>query len=251
MRWAIQIERTTLDRRNLFDLLNSLGYQPADVPGLEIVLCSKSLEACINAGEVWEEAKRLRELISEVTEIDPEFVLGPVFDLSSGVPKGRHFLEVEPIICKTSMRTVTLTVSPPDDLSAEQLAEYNRRQTEQEYQAKLEAQRAKLVPAFREPRAVKLLQLLKRDPHTGESLYKIYELAEGHPSRRKEFHARLGISEVEFRRFTDAVHNPVVSGELTRHAYEDKPKSANPMSIAEAESFVVDIARRWLFSLRD
>ena len=251
MRWAIQIERTTLDRRNLFDLLDNLGYQPADVPGLEIVLWSTTLEACKSAGEVWEEAKRLRELVSEVTEIDPEFVLGPVLDLSSGVPKRHHFLEVEPIIIKTNVSAVTLTVSPPDDLSAEQLAEWNRRRDEQKYQAILEAQRAKLEPAFREPRAAKLLQLLKRDSHTGESLYKIYELAEGHPSCRKKFHEQFGIPELEFKRFTDAVHNPVVSGELARHAYEDKPKTANPMSIVEAESFVVGIARRWLASLRD
>jgi hypothetical protein len=250
MRWAFQIERTTLDRRNLFDLPDNLGYQPADVSGLEFVLWSPTLEACTNAGEVWEEAKRLRELVSEITEIDPEFVLGPVLDLSSGVPKRHHFLEAEPIIIKTSL-TATLTVSPPGNLSAEQLAEWNRRRDEREYQDRLEAQRAKLEPAFREPRAVKLLQLLKRDTHTGESLYKIYELAEGHPSCRKQFHKRFGIPEVEFKRFTDAVHNPVVSGDLSRHAYEDKPKTANPMSISEAESFVMDIARRWMASLRD
>lgn len=251
MRWAIQIERTTLDRRNLFDLLDNLGYQPVDVPGLEIVLWSTTLEACKSADEVWEEAKRLRELVSEVTEIDPEFVLGPVLDLSSGVPKRHHFLEVEPGIIKMNGSAVTLTVSPPDDLSAEQLAEWNRRRDEQKYQAILEAQRAKLEPAFREPRAAKLLQLLKRDSHTGESLYKIYELAEGHPSCRKKFHEQFGIPELEFKRFIDAVHNPVVSGELARHAYEDKPKTANPMSIVGAESFVVGIARRWLASLRD
>jgi len=251
MRWAFQIERTTLDRRNLFDLLDNLGYESADVPGFEIVLWSASLEACTNSGEVWEEAKRLRELISEVTEIDPEFVLGPVIDMSSGVPKRHHFLEAEPIIIKMSMSTATLTVTPPDHLSAEQLAESNRRRAEQEYQDRLEAQRAKLEPAFREPRAVKLLQLLKRDSHTGESLYKIYELAEGHPSHRKEFHERFGIPEIEFRRFTDTVHNPAVSGELARHAYEDKPKTENPMTIAEAKSFVVGIAKLWLASLRN
>jgi hypothetical protein len=115
----------------------------------------------------------------------------------------------------------------------------------------LEAQKARLVPAFREPRAVKLLQLLKQKPHTGESLYKIYELAEGHPSHRKEFQERFGVSDIEFKRFTDAVHNPVVSGTLARHAYEDKPKTVNPMSIGEAESFVVGLAMRWLASLRD
>jgi len=251
MRWAIQIERTTLDRRHLFDLIDNLGYKPADVPGHEIVLWSATLEVCESAGEVWEEAKRLRELISEVTEIDPEFVLGPVLDLSSGAPKRQFFLEVEPLSIKVDVNAATLTVSPPDDLSDEQLAGWNRRRDEQESQAMLEAQRARLEPAFREPRAAKLLQLLKRDSHTGESLYKIYELAEGHPSCRKEFHEQFGVSEVEFKRFTDAVHNPVVSGELARHAYENKPKTANPMSIAEAESFVVGIARVWLASLRD
>lgn len=251
MKWAFQIERTTLDPRNLCDLLGCIGYQPADVPGHELVFWSKTLESCTNAGEVWEEAKRLRELVSEVTEIDPELVLGPVLDLSSGEPKRCLFLEVESGIIATASCSATLTVFPPVGLSEEQLVEWNNRRAEQEYQARLEAQRAKLEPAFREPRAVKVLKLLKRGTHTGESLYKIYELAEGHPSLRKDFHERFRIVEAEFRRFTDAVHNPVVSGELARHAYEDKPKTSNPMSFSEAQSFVFGIAKRWLASLRD
>ena len=251
MKWAFQIERTTLDPRNLYDLLGSIGYQLADVPGHELVFWSKNLDACTNASEVWEEAKRLRELVSEVTEIDPEMVLGPVLDLSSSEPKPYQFLEVQSGIIVTASCSATVTVSPPAGLSAEQLIEWNNRRSEHEYQARLEAQLAKLEPAFREPRAVKLLKLLKRSAHTGESLYKIYELAEGHPSRRKDFHEQFGIAEAEFRRFTDAVHNPVVSGELARHAYEDEPKTSNPMSFAEAQSFVFGIAKRWLASLRD
>lgn len=250
MKWAFQIERTTLDRQNLCDLLDSIGYQPTDIHGLDLTFWSKTLEACVKADEVWEQLKRIRDLFTKVTQIDPELVLGPVIDLSSGEPKRHHFLEVESGIMVMTSLDAILTVSSPDDLSAEELTEWNRRRAEREYQEKLEAQRAKLVPAFREPRAVKLLQLLKQNSHTGESLYKIYELAEGHPSRRKEFQARFGISEIEFRRFADAVHNPVVSGELARHAYEDKPKTANPMSITEAKSFVVDIACHWLASLR-
>lgn len=250
MKWAFQIERTTLDRQNLLDLLESIGYQPADVPGLELVFWSKTLETCVNTGEVWEEAKSIRYLVSEVTEIDPEFVLGPVIDLSSGEAKRHHFLEVKSAIIVTIGLDAILTVSPPKNLSEEQLIEYNTRRAEQEYKAKLEAQLSKLEPAFREPRAIKVLQLLKRDSHNGESLYKIYELVEGHPSNRKEFHERFGISKVEFQRFSDAVHNPVVSGELARHAYEDKPKTDNPMKFAEARSFILDIAKRWLASLR-
>ena len=251
MKWAFLIERTTLDRRNLLDLLDGIGYQPANVPGLGLAFWSKTLEGCLSAGEVWEEAKRIRDLVSKVTEIDPDFILGPVIDLSSGEPKRHHFLEAESgIIVMTGLDAI-LTVSPPDNLSAEQLIEYNRSRAEQEYKAKLETQRAKLEPAYREPRAAKLLQLLKRDSHTGESLYKIYELAEGHPSRRKVFRKQFGICEVDFRRFSDAVHNPVVSGELARHAYEDKPKTDNPMTIAEAKLFVLGIAKRWLASLRN
>lgn len=250
MKWAFQIERTTLDRRNLLDLFNKIGYQLVDVPGLDLAFCSKTFETFINAGEVWEEAKRIRDLLSEVTEIDPEFSLGPIIDLSSGEPKKTHFLEAKSGIIVTVGMDAILTVSPPDNLSAEQLIENNRRRAEQEYNAKLEIQLSKLEPTFREPRAVKVLQLLKRDSHNGESLYKIYELMEGHPSHRKEFHERFGIPKDEFQRFSDAVHNPVVSGELARHAYEDKPKADNPMTFAEAKSFVLDITKRWLSSLR-
>jgi hypothetical protein len=250
MKWAFQIERTTLDARNLTDLLGGLGYQQAGLPGFELAFWSETLESCTNVGGVWEEAKRLRNLISDVTEIDPELVLGAVLDLSSGAPKRCHFVEAESCMIGISCCSATLTVSPPAGLSAEQLVEWNNRRAEQEYQVRLEEQRAKLEPAFREPRAVKALMLLKRDAHTGETLYKLYELAEGHPSRRKDFMERFGIVEAEFRRFSDAVHNPVVSGDLARHAYEDKPKTSHPMSFAEAQSFVFGVAHRWLTSLR-
>jgi len=249
MKWAFQIERTTLDHRNLYDLLGSIGYQVMDIPDHELAFCSETLEGCSNPEEVWEEAKRLRELISEVTEIDPEIILGPVLDLSTDKVKRYQFLEVKSGITATASISATLTVSPPAGLSEEQLSEWNERRAEQQYQSKLEAQRAKLEPAFRDPRAVKMLRLLKRDTHNGESLYKIYELAEGHPSHRNDFHAQFGIAADEFRRFADAVHNPVVSGDLARHAYEDRPKTSNPMSFAEAQSFVLEIAKRWLASL--
>jgi hypothetical protein len=251
MKWAFQVERTTMDHRNLLDLLDSIGYQPADAPGLDLTFWSETLETCLNANEVWEEAKRIRDLISEVTEIDPEFALGPVIDLASGKPKRHHFLEVKSGIIVTTALDAAITVSPPDNLSEEQLIEYYRSRAEQEYKTKLEAQREKLEPAFREPRAVKVLKLLKRDSHNGESLYKIYELMEGHPSRRKEFQEQFGISKLEFQRFSDAVHNPVVSGEFARHAYEDNPKTEKPMTIGEAQSFVVGLTQKWLASLRD
>lgn len=251
MKWAFEVQRTGLGPRNLIDLVECLGYKPVEIPGRQIVLCSDSMESYSTPGEVWEQAKRLRDLMVGVAEIDKEFAIGPVLDMSSDPPKAHHFAEVEPLVVKVTMGTPTLTVLPPAGLSEEELAEWSERKAEQEYQSKLEAQKAKLIPAFREPRAVKLLQLLKQKSHTGETLYKIYELAEGHPSQRKTFQGRFGVSEVEFKRFTDAVHNPVVSGDLARHAYEEKPKTPNPMSMREAQSFVVALARRWLAFLME
>lgn len=85
---------------------------------------------------------------------------------------------------------------------------------------------------------------------TAETLYKIYELVEGHPRKRKQFQAQFGVPKDEFDRFADAVHNPVVSGDLARHAYDYQPQTKNPMTIHEAEQFVVDLAKRWLASVR-
>jgi len=249
MRWAFKIERTDLELRNLIDLVESIGFKVVEMPGNQIALCSDLMENYSTPGEVWEQAKRLRELMS-ITENDKDFAIGAVLDMSSEPPKSYNYLEMESIVIKVTVGCPTLTVLPPAELSEEQLAEWTKRKTESEYQSKLEEQKAKLIPAFRETRAVLLLQLLKQEPHTGESLYKIYELAEGHPSKRKAFQSQFGISDVEFKRFSDAVHNPVVSGSFARHAYEEMPKTANPMSIGEAQSFVVELAMRWLASLR-
>lgn len=251
MRWAFEGERTGLEPRNLIDLVESVGYKAVEVPGRRIVLCSDSMEGYSTPGEVWEQTKRLRELMVSVTEIDKEFTIGPVLDMSVEPPKRHIFLEAEPLRVKITVGTATLEILPPPGLSEEELAAWTNRKTEQEYQSKLKAQKTKLIPAFRETRAAKLLQLLKQKSHTGDSLHKIYELAEGHPSQRKTFQNRFGVSESEFKRFTDAVHNPVVSGELARHAYEEKPKTPNPMSMGEAQSFVVGLAMRWLASMTE
>ena len=130
------------------------------------------------------------------------------------------------------------------------LTKWKKEQDEREYQTLLDRQRAKLEPAFLEDRAVKVLELLSFDDHTGETIYKIYELLEGHPNNRAEFQSSYGISKDQFSRFKDVVHNPTVSGYWARHAYEGEPKTLNPMSKREAELFVREIANRWLVSIR-
>jgi hypothetical protein len=95
-----------------------------------------------------------------------------------------------------------------------------------------------------------VLELLADEQPTGDTLYKIYELAEGHVGNRVAFQAKFGISKTEFERFQDAVHNPKVTGSWARHAYSKPLKSFNPMSKAEAEAFVRNLAEKWLDDMR-
>lgn len=248
MKWAVEIQKTSLERRNLTDLLATLGFTVVD--GIDFFAIASSLfEVLDTKEEVWAEAKRLREAMTGPSNIDSDFTLGAIIDYSTDIPKRHHFLEVHDSILAFSSFSATITVSPSIELSEEKLKEWYEAQAEQEYQATLQLQRSKLVPVFLEPRASKLLKLLQSDINNGETIYKIYELMEKHPKERKLFQTRFGISKEEFNRFKDAVHNPLVSGDLARHEYQQELNSINPMTIHEAKSFVEQLANRWLSTI--
>lgn len=249
MKWAIEIQKTTLERRNLSDLLDGLGFKL--VEGIQYpAFTSAEIDACRTATDAFEKAKAVRAAFKGPTQIDPEFALGSVIDYSSNPPKCHAFIEVESCVITTSVGSLTVSVSPPKGLSPAELERWTSDYEEQQYQTNLECQRSRLEPAFRSARAAKVLELLSVDSPSAEAIYKIYELAEGHPNNRSNFHQQFSISQAQFKRFGDAVHNPSVSGDWARHAYHDPPKTSNPMSQSEAETFVRDIAAKWLETLR-
>jgi hypothetical protein len=249
MKWAVEIQRTSLERRNLVDLLAGLHFKVVDGIDSDLAFTPLLFEQ-MDSTEVWAEAKKLREAMIGPAEIDPDFTLGAVIDYSASKPKRHRFLEAR-MLAKSSTGPVTLTLSPPKGLSEKQLAEWQAMQEEQEYQARKEAQLSKLEPVYREPRAAKILELLKRDEHTGESLYKIFELLVGGDPKSKgqKFCNAFGVSKDEFKRFAAAVHNPDVSGDFARHAYSQQ-HVPNPMTPVEAERFVRRLVAAWLNTLR-
>lgn len=249
MKWAIEIQKTSLQERNLRDLLRGIGLDL--LKGVEYpALTSSSIDACETAAEAFEIAKEVRAVFKGPAKIDPEFGLGSVIDFSTTPPRRHAFLEVDSCVMKITMGTVTLTISPPSGLSPAELARWNEENEERQYQASLERQRALLEPAYLNPRAAKAIELLSIEAPSGETLYRIYELAEGHPNNRAAFHAEFSIDKDQFNRFKDAVHNPSVSGDWARHAYHGKLNSTAPMTKAEAEQFVRGIADEWLKSIR-
>ena len=248
MKWAVEIKHTDLDRRNLDDLLYGLGFTLVD--GVESpAVTSPNMDRCETAPDAFKIAEELRAAFSGPAKIDKEFELGCVLEYSSNTPKRHTIIKALPLVCEASV-SGNVIISPPEGLQNAELKKWKEKQAETEYQIKLENQRALLEPSFLNPRGSKMLELLSDKSPAGEIIYKIYEIAEGHPDNRTDFHKQFGISENEFKRFKDAVHNPYVSGDWARHAHHNKPKTTNPMSISEARSFARNIGKKWLDSVR-
>jgi hypothetical protein len=250
VKWAIEIQKTSLNRRNLSDLLNGLGFKL--IEGIEYpALTSPEIDACNTATDAFEKANGVRGAFNGSAQVDPDFVLGSVIEYSTNPPKRHAFIEIQSCVMTSAVGNPTLTVSPPEGLSPAELERWTEDYEEQQYQAKLERQRSRLEPAFFNARAAKVLELLSIDSPSGETIYKIYELAEeAHGSNRANFHRQFRILPEEFDRFRDAVHNASVHGDWARHATQDPLRTPNPMTKSEAETFVRDIAARWLETLR-
>lgn len=249
MKWAIEIQKTGLEKRNLSDLLFGLGFEL--IEGIEYqALVSPEIDACLTAADAFETAKAVREAFKGPAQIDPDFVLGSVIDYSITPPRRHAFIEVESCVMRMTTGTATITISPPKGLSPTELEQWKTDHEERQYQTELKRQRSRLEPAYLSTRAAKVIELLSLDKPTAETIYKIYELAEGHPGNRTDFHQKLSVSQERFDRFKDAVHNPSVTGDWARHAYHGKTKTQNPMTKGEAEAFVREIAAKWLHSLR-
>jgi hypothetical protein len=248
MKWAVEIQKFSLEQRNLKDLLSGLGFVLVD--GIEYpAITSAEINSCANAKEVFEIAKHLRDTFIGPADIASTFQLGAVIDYSSTPPERCHIAEVQPVEIIVTVESVNVTIPPPEDLSGDELKKWEEEQAERDYQIKLENQRSKLEGAYRNPRAKKILELLADTNPSGETLNKIYELAEGKKSNRRAFHAQFGITKDQFDRFSDAVHNPKTTGDWARHAIDRTPNK-NPMTKKEAENFIRQIADEWLRHIR-
>lgn len=249
MRWAIEIQKTGLEKRNLTDLLLGLGFNL--VEGVEYpALASPEIDTCLTAADAFELAKAVRAAFKGPALIDPEFSLGSVIDYSTNPPRRHAFLEVDSCVMAMTSGTATITISPPKGLSPTELERWTADYEERQYQAKLESQRSKLEPTYLSERAAKVIELLDVEKPSAETVYKIYEIAEGHPDNRVDFHQQFDIPQEQFNRFRDAVHNPSVTGDWARHAYRGEPRTSNPMTKGEAETFIREIASKWLESVR-
>ncbi len=99
MKWAIEVQRTKLQRRNLSDLLNGIGYSLIDGIGYP-AFTSPDLDICVTATEAFELAKRVRDVFTGPSQIDPDLIIGSVIDYSTNPPNRTAFLETHPVSCR-------------------------------------------------------------------------------------------------------------------------------------------------------
>lgn len=248
MRWAVKIEQTSLSERNLADILETLGFKREEIADCP-VLAGDAFDACDGVVAAFELAKKVSQALSGASQVDPNFRLGAVFDLSRRPPSCCHLLEARGTVSPSEQGQARLTVGPPAGLTSHAEAAWQVAQAEAQYQQHLHNQSVRAKACFRSAKVEKALVLLAESALTGEILYKVYELAEGHPKRRREFHKQMNISQSEFNRFKDAIHNPTVTGDWARHAYEDQPRTDRPMSRRDAERFVRAIVQQWIEAL--
>jgi hypothetical protein len=82
MKWAIEIQKTSLEQRNLADLLKVLGFDL--IQGIEYpALSSQTIDACATAADAFDIAKDVRAAFKGPAKIDPEFALGSVIDYAT------------------------------------------------------------------------------------------------------------------------------------------------------------------------
>jgi hypothetical protein len=204
MRWWIEIIDIVGDERFLADLLTGLNIT-LDMQENRTYLTSDQFNLLSTNTEVWEEAKRIRDIVSEVSNWFPNvsisFQLDSLYEQKENGSRSRHvFLSATSI--GSSSTIGVLTVTSTSEISEEERARLEAEQLEREYQEKLALVSSRLVSAFRDERALKVYRFLQKDL-TPARMYHIYELI------RDDFGANLNslASKKDWERFTRSVNH--------------------------------------------
>jgi len=160
MQWAVQIERTSLRPRNIKDILEHLGYSVVENDKYGMLFHSPRFDELDAADLVWETVKRLESVITGAAKIDAQFSLGGVIQFEHGSSRRYVFAEVH-VAAGVGTVCAAGTVGPPAGLTPEEIEEWRVAREERQYRSMLETQLKRLKPAYSNPRAERVLSLLK------------------------------------------------------------------------------------------
>ena len=246
MRWWIEIIDIVGDERFLADLLTGLNIT-LDLQENRTYFTSDQFELLSTNTEVWEVAKRIRDIVSEVSNGFPDarmsFQLGDYYEqredgsrctyevaYSGSVSPGRGCVDAG-----------TTTDTPIYEITEEERARLEAERLERERQEKLALVLPRLVSAFLDERARKVQRFLQQDL-TPARMYHIYELIKDDLGKKKLDNLA---SKKDWERFSHSVNHQEVFGDDSRHIASKEKPPANPMYLSEAQAFISKVADSW------
>lgn len=245
MRWWIEIIDIVGDKRFLADLLTGLNIT-LDLQENRIYFTSDQFELLSTNTEVWEVAKRIRDIVSEVSNGFPDarmsFQLGDYYEQREDGSRCTYEVAYSGSLSpgRGCVDGGTSTVTPIQEITEEERARLEAERLEREYQEKLALVSSRVVSAFRDERALKVYRFLQQDL-TPTRMYHIYELI------RDDFGGNMNnlASDKDWTRFTRSVNHQEVFGDDSRHIASKEKPPANPMSLDEAQAFISRVADSW------
>lgn len=245
MRWWIEIIDIVGDERFLADLLTGLNIA-LDLQENRTYLTSDQFELLSTNTEVWEVAKRIRDIVFEVSNGFPDarmsFQLGDYYEQREDGSRCTYEVVYSGSVSlgRGCVDGATTTDASIHEITEEERARLEAERLEREHQEKLALVLPRLVSAFLDERARKVQRFLQQDL-TPKRMYDIYELI------RDDFGGNMNnlASDKDWTRFTRSVNHQEVFGDDSRHIASKEKPPANPMYLSEAQAFISKVADSW------
>jgi len=246
MKWEVIVEKYTGDFRLLSDILMPWQLDLLEIDG-SFVLRSEKFESCTSSGEVWRIAQHAAKTLNTVSDlnedIDLKLELGGVVEYSDDGSKKIHsHIEIKGVASLALVgHPVTVTISPPSDMTEEERAEWERKQAEGRYHQLLAKTIIRVVPALDDGNVIRVMGMLGTDLHPttmGNIVSLIQDDMNGDVSGL--------VSKAQLTRFERSINHPEVYAERARHIVSRQDPPPVPMHQKEAETFVKNMVNEWL-----
>jgi hypothetical protein len=252
MRWLVEITDIVANEHLFTGLLAKLNLTLYLEDG-RTYLTGDEFELLSTDSEVWERAERLHDVVSEISDGFPDasisFQLGHLYEQKENGSRNSYIFSSIGLGLSMSSISEVLAITSASEISEEEKARLEAERLECEYEEKLALVSSRVVSAFRDERALKVHRFLQQDL-TPVRMYHIYELIRDDLGGEKNMDSLASETETsrfkkECSRFRLSVNHQQVFGDDSRHASLKEEPPANPMSLDEAQAFIVRIADVW------
>jgi len=237
MKWMVEITDISTDQRLLSDILKGLKVELYTEDNITY-LVSDQFDVESTSAEVWKIAKKMRDLIDEISKSTLGFKLGNLHEQKEDGSRNQHVFASGSL--STGSMSINSTVDITGEISEEERARSEAEHQDYQYQKKL-APLVRLVSAcFRDERCLRVYLLLKQEL-TPPRMFNIFELIRDDLGKNLN---RLA-SNNDLKRFKTSVNHQQVFGDESRHTASKEEPPPNPMSLEEAQDFISKIADSW------